>query len=202
MSLNTHRWFTAALLVAAAKGGLSIVRDSFQLLSEIPFDSNRKAMSVIVREADGGEAIYTKGAPEVVLAMCDREVRNGEESPLTSERRQSILQRNAGLADDALRVLALAYRKRQPGDGELQEKDLVLAGLAGMIDPPRDEAKLAVESCRSAGIRPVMIIPVIAAVMRVLPAMIVIGMIVMVVIMIVVIVIVVIARANVDEQAV
>jgi Ca2+-transporting ATPase len=114
-------------------------------------------MSVIVREADGGEAIYTKGAPEVVLAMCSREARNGEEIPLTSERRQSILQRNAALADDALRVLALAYRRRQPGESELQEKDLALAGLAGMIDPPRDEARLAVESCRSAGIHPVMI---------------------------------------------
>jgi Ca2+-transporting ATPase len=113
-------------------------------------------MSVIVREADHAELIYTKGAPEVVLGMCSGERRGEQETPLTEERRKWILSKNAELADDALRVLGLAYRRRS-GNAELQETDLVFAGLAGMIDPPREEAKLAVESCRSAGITPVMI---------------------------------------------
>src|SRR4029078_952864 len=64
-----------ALLVAAKKGGINISRDDFRLISEIPFDSNRKAMSVIVSDADGNETIYTKGAPEVVLGMCSHETR-------------------------------------------------------------------------------------------------------------------------------
>jgi P-type Ca2+ transporter type 2C len=146
-----------ALLVAASKGGTSLRRDNYQLISEIPFDSNRKAMSVIVREADGAEVIYTKGAPEIVLAMCSRERRGARECPLTDERRQEILRKNGALAENALRVLALASRRRMPGEGELQEAELALAGLAGMIDPPREEAHAAVESCRSAGIVPVMI---------------------------------------------
>lgn len=146
-----------ALLVAARKGGINVSRDDFRLISEIPFDSNRKAMSVIVSEPDGREVIYTKGAPEVVLAMCDREIRAGQEYPLSDERRQAILKKNAALADGALRVLALAYREKLTPNGELEETNLVLAGLVGMMDPPRAEAKLAVESCRSAGITPVMI---------------------------------------------
>jgi len=146
-----------ALLVAAGKAGLPFARDDFQVASEIPFDSNRKAMSVIVRESEGSELICTKGAPEVVLAMCSRELRGGQEHPLDERRRQEVLRKNAQLADNALRVLALAYRQRQPGERELAEKELVLAGLAGMLDPPRDEARVAVKACRSAGIRPIMI---------------------------------------------
>jgi len=146
-----------ALLVAAMKGGINAAGDNHRLISEIPFDSNRKAMSVIVSEADGSEAIYTKGAPEVVLAMCSHEFGADRECPLTSERRQSILKKNAALADSALRVLALAFRRREAGRGKFEEKDLVLAGLAGMIDPPREEAKQAVQSCKSAGVNPIMI---------------------------------------------
>jgi len=146
-----------ALLVVASKGRISVARDDYRVVSEIPFDSNRKAMSAIVREADGSEVIYTKGAPEVVLAMCNRERRGEQEHPLTNERRSDILSRNAALADNALRVLGLAFRRREAGDAELDETNLTFAGLAGMIDPPREEARLAVQSCRSAGISPVMI---------------------------------------------
>jgi P-type Ca2+ transporter type 2C len=146
-----------ALLVTAMKAGIDTTRNDFQLISEIPFDSNRKAMSVISKETDGSEVIYTKGAPEVVLAMCNRQIHDERERPLTDEIRQRILRKNAALADQALRVLALAYRRRGADGNELKEAELVLAGLAGMIDPPREEAKPAVESCHSAGIRPIMI---------------------------------------------
>jgi Ca2+-transporting ATPase len=145
-----------SLLVAARKGGIELDA-RHEVLSEIPFDSQRKAMSVIVRESDGREVIYTKGAPEVVLKMCQRELSGEQERPLTEERRQAILKQNAALADQALRVLGFASRAKQDGAGELKEEDLTFAGLAGIIDPPREEAKQAIELCRTAGIRPVMI---------------------------------------------
>ena len=147
-----------ALLVAAMKARLDPSPNGYKLLSEIPFDSQRKAMSVIVREADGSEVMYTKGAPEVILEICSYELRDGCEHSLTAERRKIIASRNTKLAQQALRVLALAYRKQPRDDkGSLREENLVFAGLAGMIDPPREEAKEAVRLCNSAGIRPIMI---------------------------------------------
>jgi Ca2+-transporting ATPase len=106
--------------------------------------------------------LYSKGAPEAVLPMCRAEQVGGEIVPLTAARREAILATAGGMAARALRVLALAWRPHgsQPhddGDSSLQEHDLVLSGLVGMIDPPRDEARLAVARCRTAGIRPVMI---------------------------------------------
>jgi Ca2+-transporting ATPase len=145
-----------SLLVAARKGGIE-PSGGHEVLSEIPFDSQRKAMSVIVHEGEGREVIYTKGAPEVVLTMCRREFHGGQERPLTEERRQAILKHSAALADQALRVLGFASRRKQDGAGELKEEDLTFAGLAGIIDPPREEARQAIELCRTAGIRPVMI---------------------------------------------
>jgi len=147
-----------ALLVAAMKARLETSPDGYRLMSEIPFDSQRKAMSVIVRESDGSEMMYTKGAPEVILAKCNYELRAGREQPLTDERRKAVANRNSSLAQQALRVLALAYRRLAASEaGTAREEDLVLVGLAGMIDPPREEAKEAVRRCDTAGIRPVMI---------------------------------------------
>jgi len=151
-----------ALLVAAIKAGVAADGTAPPTLFEIPFDSDRKRMSVVVRGSDGGRLLATKGAPEAVLPRCVAEQRDGQVVPLTADRRREILQAAGGLADRALRVLAFAWRSLPPdepldGDADGIERDLVLVGLAGMIDPPREEAKAAVARCRSAGIRPVMI---------------------------------------------
>jgi Ca2+-transporting ATPase len=151
-----------ALVVAAIKAGVTADGAAPPTLFEIPFDSDRKRMSVVVHGSDGDRLLATKGAPEAVLQRCVAEQRNGLVVPLTADRRREILQAAGGLADRALRVLAFAWRALRPdepldGDADGTERDLVLVGLAGMLDPPREEAKAAVERCRSAGIRPVMI---------------------------------------------
>jgi Ca2+-transporting ATPase len=147
-----------ALLVAAMKAGIEPAAGTRDVVFEIPFDSQRKEMSLVIRRGDGITVMYTKGAPEVVLAECTHELRSGRSEPLTDERRAWILERNAEMASRALRVLALAFREQPRRDGEdFVERDLVFAGLAGMMDPPREEAKAAVHTCRAAGIRPVMI---------------------------------------------
>lgn len=146
----------AALLVAARKAGYEMPPE-FELVSEIPFDSQRKAMSVIVR-ADGATAIYTKGAAEVVLPLCSHEQIGGERRLLDDARRRQLMERNAALAHEALRVLGFAVDRQQGDSQQLpEEKNLTFAGLMGMIDPPRSEAQEAIKLCRTAGIRPVMI---------------------------------------------
>lgn len=147
-----------ALLVAALKAGLDASRDRERILFEIPFDSQRKAMSVVVAGNAEQAVMYTKGAAEVVLEMCTHERRSGRIQPLTAERRAVIMERNARLAARALRVLALAYREIDGVPrGPFVEGDLVFAGLVGMMDPPREEVREAVARCRKASIRPVMI---------------------------------------------
>lgn len=147
-----------ALVVAALKAGIDANGSGQHLLFEIPFDSERKAMSVVVRESDGSRTMHSKGAPEVILAKCSTERRNGKAEPLNEDRRREIMQRNSEMASRALRVLALAYRDHSQANGSgYDETDLTFAGLIGMIDPPRDEVKVAVETARRAGIRPVMI---------------------------------------------
>ncbi len=147
-----------ALVVAALKAGIEAQDRDYQILFEIPFDSERKAMSVVLRATDGTRVMYSKGAPEVILGMCIAERRGGQVEPLTEDRRRQIMQSNSEMASRALRVLALAYRDHSATQGaEYDESDLIFAGLVGMIDPPREEAKEAVRRCRAAGIRPVMI---------------------------------------------
>lgn len=146
-----------ALVVAAMKAGYEMSKD-FELVSEIPFDSQRKAMSVIVRENRGATTIYTKGAAEVVLALCSHEQVDGERRELNDDRRRRLMERNASLANEALRVLGFAFHSQQGRSQSLPtEKSLTFAGLIGMIDPPRTEALEAIKLCRTAGIRPVMI---------------------------------------------
>jgi P-type Ca2+ transporter type 2C len=145
----------AALLVAAVKAGLPDDADR-RVVHEVPFDSERKAMSVVLRQSDGSHVMYVKGAPEVILARCEGQRRDGQVRPLNEVDRQVVLEAAHEMAAGALRVLALAYRECVSPDEE-DERGLVFAGLAGMIDPPRDEARAAVQRCRSAGIRPVMI---------------------------------------------
>lgn len=147
-----------ALCVVALKGGVEAMDRANRVLHEIPFDSTRKAMSVVVRQSAGQVVMYTKGAPEVILEKCTTERRDGRTVPLSDHRRRAWLQWNSEMASRALRVLALAYREMpENSQVEYEEKDLILAGLVGMMDPPREEAKVAVHTCREAGIRPVMI---------------------------------------------
>ncbi len=145
-----------ALVVAARKAGLE--RDGeHEVIHEIPFDSERKLMSVALRNADDRIVVYTKGAPESLLERCAFEQRPNEVVPLTPERRVELLQTSREMADRALRVLGLAWRDGDGPDKTQSERDLIFVGLAGMIDPPREEARIAVGKCKSAGIRPVMI---------------------------------------------
>ena len=148
----------AALLVAATKAGIDTNDPSRAILWEIPFDSARRAMSVIVRNAGGQHVLYTKGAPEAVLERAVAEHKSGEIVPLTPERRAAILEQSSQMASRAMRILALAYRPDPPAHvHQSAETNLIFVGLVGMLDPPRDEARAAVDTCREAGIRPIMI---------------------------------------------
>ena len=129
-------------------------------VDEAPFDSGRKMMST-VHTLESGFVQYTKGGPDVVLARCAYYYENGEAKPMTEEKRAEILAANKSMADKALRVLAVAKRDwaEKPADNtpEYLEQELIFIGLTGMIDPVRPEVKAAIEECRAAGIRPVMI---------------------------------------------
>lgn len=130
-------------------------------IGEAPFDSMRKMMSTVCRRKDGSIVQYTKGAPDEILKQCTSVYLNGKETALTDELRNRILQDNKSMADQALRVLAAAYRNwdREPSSYEASalEQNLVFIGLTGMIDPIRPEVKAAIQECRDAGIKPVMI---------------------------------------------
>ena len=129
-------------------------------VDEAPFDSGRKMMST-VHDLGGKFVQYTKGGPDVVLARCTHYYENGVILPMTEEKRAQIMTTNKAMADKALRVLAAAMRNwdAKPADNrpEFLEQELVFLGLTGMIDPVRPEVKAAIEECRSAGIRAVMI---------------------------------------------
>jgi P-type Ca2+ transporter type 2C len=170
----------AALLVAAAKAGDAYLvvnreRTSYPRLDEIPFDSESKQM-VTLHLVDNPQAndfshyyddsmrglnlIAIKGAPEVVLPLCKSyQAMNDEPQKLDSNFVKKIYQANDAMTNDSLRVLALAYRdvKKKSAEWDALEKDLVFVGLVGMIDPPREEIKSALEKARHAGIRTVMI---------------------------------------------
>ena len=129
-------------------------------VDEAPFDSGRKMMST-VHDLGGKFVQYTKGGPDVVLARCTTYWEDGAAKPMTDEKRAEIMVANKAMADKALRVLAAAKRDwaSKPSDNtpEFLEQDLCFLGLTGMIDPVRPEVKAAIEECRAAGIRPVMI---------------------------------------------
>lgn len=146
-----------ALIVAALKAGISRDPDSSDLVHEIPFDSDRKAMSVVLQQPDGRILMFTKGAPEVILRSSTSELLDGNVVQLTDERLHHIRSTNSHMASRALRVLGVAYRELPSLEERHAERDLIFAGLIGMIDPPREEVKEAIARCRTAGIRPVMI---------------------------------------------
>lgn len=152
-----------ALLVMAAKGGVwrEDLESQERKIMEFPFDAERKRMSVVYAQEDGSLVAYVKGAPDVVLELCSHQMLRGQVVPLSEQDRREILNQHAVMASDALRVLALAWRRLPPGKQGLTEeeveRDLVFAGLAGMSDPPRPAAVAAVRRCRRAGIKVVMI---------------------------------------------
>ncbi len=166
-----------ALIVAARKAGLEAeaLDARFARVAEVPFSSERKLMSTIHTDAEQQERllVFTKGAPDILLARCSQELVGEEIKSLSPERRAEILQTNEELAGEALRTLGVAARSlpkhaihREEVDARV-EQELVFLGLIGMIDPPRAEAKAAVAAAQGAGIRPIMITgdhPITAAV--------------------------------------
>ena len=129
-------------------------------VAELPFDSDRKLMSTIHKEADGTYFVAVKGAPDQLLKRVTRIEINGEVRPITDEDKQSILATNKDLAKQALRVLMMAYKTTNDIptlESAVVESDLIFSGLVGMIDPERPEAAEAVRVAKEAGIRPIMI---------------------------------------------
>ncbi len=153
-----------ALLAAGAKAGGDRTRIEKELPKqyEIPFDSDRKRSAVIRRMPDGTVRALVNGAPGPLLERCTSLYTDTGVSPLTAQGRERILARTSDMAQQALRVLASAYRvldNASPAEltADAVEHDLVFVGLSGMYDPPRQEAREAVATCRAAGIRVVMI---------------------------------------------
>ena len=148
-----------ALVVLAKKAGIEKDKLDEQnpRIYEFPFTSERKMMSTVNRTGNKN-ILYVKGAPETILSLCSRIYENGKERRLERKERDSILELNQNLSNEALRVLALAYRevKTKRFDEKL-ERELVFIGLAGMIDPPRPDVEENVRLCRQAGIKVVMI---------------------------------------------
>ena len=129
-------------------------------IGEVPFDSSRKMMTTVHNK--NGELIqFTKGAPDEILKRCTSVYENGIAVLMTEEKRAEIAGANKSMADKALRVLALGFKNldKEPTvyESEALENDLCFVGLVGMIDPVRPEVKPAIDECRSAGIRPIMI---------------------------------------------
>jgi len=152
-----------ALIVVAAKAGFEkeTLEKTYPRISEIPFTSERKRMTTIHKAPDGEIYAFMKGAPEIVLEKCTYILEGGEERKLTEEKKKKILEVNEQLAGNALRVLAMAYRRLPPSTEKYTadsiEREMVFVGLQGMIDPPREEAIEANKKCQKAGIKTVMI---------------------------------------------
>jgi Ca2+-transporting ATPase len=168
-----------ALVVAASKGGVHRreLERAYPRINEIPFDSTRKRMTTVHRILDPRpedaspfyddrarewEVVATKGAPDIVLELCSQvQTMQDEVRPMDEEARRAILQANAEMARQALRVLALAFRvePKAPAEAtpEAMEHSLTFAGLIGMIDPPRPEVQPALQTARQAGVRTMMI---------------------------------------------
>ena len=152
-----------ALVNYAETLGLSknVKKNELVRIGEVPFDSGRKMMSTVHKASDGSLVQFTKGAPDELLKRCTRALVNGETVELTESLRSEILAANKAMADKALRVLAAAKKAltAEPAayEPETVECDMCFVGLVGMIDPVRPEVKPAIDECRSAGIRPIMI---------------------------------------------
>jgi Ca2+-transporting ATPase len=152
-----------ALVVMSAKAGLTqdALEAVYPRVEEVPFDSKRKRMTTIHRIEDGSYEAYVKGAPDIMVGLCDRIYVDGQVFPLSDDRRARILEVNHELASNALRVLGVAYRPldekpTNPTADEI-ERDMIFVGLAGMIDPARPEVRPAIAKANHAGIKTAMV---------------------------------------------
>ena len=159
-----------ALIVTAVKAGYQKegLENEYPRIKELPFDSDRKRMSTIHTTPDESQVIFVKGAPDQIIKRCVSYMDNGKTVQISESIRKNILEQNKELASSALRVLAIAYREitqteekslksNEKFDIDKTESQLIYLGLMAMIDPPRKEAMQAVQTCRRAGIRPIMI---------------------------------------------
>ncbi len=149
----------AALLVSAKKAGINIesLKQKMKRKSEIEFTSERKRMTTI-HKANSKRFAYTKGAPEEVIKLCDRVLINGQLKRMSRSYKERILSVNSKFASQALRVLGFAFKPLQAVEAAGNvEKDMVFLGLQAMIDPPRPEVRQAIEKCRTAGIKVIMV---------------------------------------------
>jgi Ca2+-transporting ATPase len=152
-----------ALIVTAEKASFAkeALDTAYPRIREIPFTSERKRMTTVHKTPENGVVAYVKGAPEIILERCTHIRENGKEVRFTEAKASKVFQVNEQLAGNALRVLAMAYKRlsstAEKYTDDSLEKDLVFVGLEGMIDPPRVEAIQANETCQKAGIRTVMI---------------------------------------------
>ncbi len=151
-----------AMLVYAEENGYKKeeLEKLHKRIFEIPLDSERKRMTT-VNQFDDGRYILTKGAPEIIIERCNMVEEGGEFSEITEDNKREVLDDLKSMTSEALRVLALAYRKMGPEEGyedkDALESNMIYVGLVGMMDPPRKEAKEAVALCEKAGIKVVMI---------------------------------------------
>jgi len=152
-----------ALVNYAEKLGLSknVQKNKLVRIGEVPFDSGRKMMTTVHKSENGALVQFTKGAPDELLKRCNKALVGGNVVDMTDSLRSDILKANKAMADKALRVLAAAKKDltAEPAvyEPEAVECELCFVGLVGMIDPVRPEVKAAIDECRSAGIRPIMI---------------------------------------------
>ena len=152
-----------ALLVSAMKAGYEskALLNQFEIINEFPFDSARKMMSVVVQDQQGKKFIVTKGAPDVLLGLCESILWDHKTQYLTNDAKMTVQNSINDLASMALRTIAIGFKPIPENTVILHEteaeRDLIFIGLQGMIDPPRPEVKQAVKECREAGIRTVMI---------------------------------------------
>lgn len=150
-----------ALVNDAYQEGTYTLAAGYTRIGEAPFDSDRKMMSTVCRGPDGALTQFTKGAPDEILKCCRTILKDGKEIPLTDALRSEVMNANKRMADQALRVLAAARRSWNQAPDKFEasdlEQELCFLGLSGMIDPIRPEVRAAIEECKSAGIRPIMI---------------------------------------------
>ncbi len=154
-----------ALVVGARKGGLKRAdlkeEQGYQRLDEIPFDSDRKFMAVLYKSSKDYNEVFLKGAPDVVVEMCDQIYRDHEKVTLSDEKREELMKENESMAKKSFRVLAIAYKGVTAGkEGELEEEieeGLTFLGFVGMMDPPREDVKESIKIASKAGIRTIML---------------------------------------------
>jgi P-type Ca2+ transporter type 2C len=152
-----------ALLVAALKAGLNqkTLQEEQPRLAELPFTSEKRYMATLHHGKDGKALAYVKGSVDNVLAMSRQILEKGTVRQMTPDKMAELEEKNVSMASKALRVMALAYAESSPAPEQFSHErldgNLILVGLVGMIDPPRQEAKKAMADCKRAGIKVMMI---------------------------------------------